>query len=150
MIFVRRADSDSWEIFTIGGALRSYGPFNTNKTPLALGLMAVDMTSRHHERENGRSFNSIFEVTISVDFSWLRCILFYIHLLHTIITYSEDMVEFSWNFSKIDLPMMLTAKLNRVLSFHPEHMFISTPPPLVKPSVPESRLTVVYQCCNMI
>ena len=38
MIFVRRADSDSWEIFTIGGTLRSYGPFNTNKTPLALGL----------------------------------------------------------------------------------------------------------------
>ena len=35
MIFVRRADSDSWENFTIGGNLRSYGPFNT---PLALGL----------------------------------------------------------------------------------------------------------------
>ena len=41
MIFVRRADSDSWEIFTIGGALRSYGPFNTNKTPLALGLLTL-------------------------------------------------------------------------------------------------------------
>ena len=38
MIFVRRADSDSWENFTIGGTLGSYGPFNTNKTPLALGL----------------------------------------------------------------------------------------------------------------
>ena len=40
MIFVRRADSDSWENFTIGGTLRSYGPFNTKKTPLALGLQA--------------------------------------------------------------------------------------------------------------
>ena len=39
MIFVSRADSDSWEIFTIGGTLRSYGPLNTNKTPLALGLI---------------------------------------------------------------------------------------------------------------
>ena len=31
MIFVR---------FSIGGTLRSHGPFNTNKTPLALGLKA--------------------------------------------------------------------------------------------------------------
>ena len=42
--------------------------------------------------------------------------------------------------------MILTAKLNRFLSFYPEHMFIPTPPPLVKPSLPESRLAVVYQC----
>ena len=41
MIFVRRADSDSREIFTIGGTLGSYGPFNTNKTPLALGLIPL-------------------------------------------------------------------------------------------------------------
>ena len=41
MIFVRRADSDSWENFTIGGTLGSYGPFNTNKTPLALGLIST-------------------------------------------------------------------------------------------------------------
>ena len=41
MIFVRRADSDSWENFTIGGTLGSYGPFNTNKTPLALGLIVI-------------------------------------------------------------------------------------------------------------
>ena len=38
--------------------------------------------------------------------------------------------------------MMLTAKLNHELSFYPEHMFIPTP--LVKPSVPESRLALVY------
>ena len=43
MIFVRRADSDSWENFTIGGTLGSYGPFNTNKTPLALGLIASNL-----------------------------------------------------------------------------------------------------------
>ena len=47
MIFVRRADSDSWENFTIGGTLGSYGPFNINKTPLALGLY-VYVTSYLH------------------------------------------------------------------------------------------------------
>ena len=30
MIFVRRADSDSWENFTISGTLGTYGPFKTN------------------------------------------------------------------------------------------------------------------------
>ena len=62
---------------------------------LDIQSMAVDMTNRHHVRENGRSFNSVFEVTKSVNFSRFCCILFYVHLLHMIITYSEDMVELS-------------------------------------------------------
>ena len=68
---------------------------------LDIQSMAVDMTNWHHVGENGRSFNSSFEV-ISVDFSWFCSILFYTHLLHTIITYSEHMVELSWNYGKIE------------------------------------------------
>ena len=43
------------------------------------------------------------------------------------------MVELSWNYTSnnidyyLDFPMMLTAELNHVLSFYPEHMFIPTP-----------------------
>ena len=69
---------------------------------LDLQSMAVDMTNWHHVGENGRGFNSVFEVTKLAGFSRFCCILFYTHLLHTIITYSEHMVELSWNFSKID------------------------------------------------
>ena len=56
---------------------------------LDIQSMAVDMTNWHHVGENGRSFNSVFEVAKPVDFSRFCCILFYTHLLHTIITYSE-------------------------------------------------------------
>ena len=59
------------------------------------------MTNQHNVRENGRSFDSDFEVMKSVDFSRFCTILFYIHLSHTIITYGEDMVELSWNYSNI-------------------------------------------------
>ena len=69
---------------------------------LDIQSIAVDMTNWHHVGENGRSFNSVFEVTKSVDFSRFCCILFYTHLLYTIITYNEHMVELSWNYSKID------------------------------------------------
>ena len=62
---------------------------------LDIQSMAVDMTNGHHVGENGRSFNSVFEVTKSGDFSRFCCILFYTNLFHTIITYSENMAELS-------------------------------------------------------
>ena len=66
-----------------------------SRRDLDIQSMAFDMTNRHHMGENGRSFNSVFEVTKSVDFSRFCCILFYTHLLHSIITYSEHLVELS-------------------------------------------------------
>ena len=62
---------------------------------LDIQIMAVDMTNLHHVGQNGRSFNTVLEVRKSVDFSRFCSILFYIHQLHTIITYSEHMVELS-------------------------------------------------------
>ena len=48
---------------------------------LDIQSMAVDMTNRHHVGENDRSFNSVFEVTKSVDFSRFYRILFYTHYI---------------------------------------------------------------------
>ena len=59
MIFVRRADSDFLENLTICGILGSYGPFNTNKNPLALGLTGA-IGERLINPLTAKLFNLIF------------------------------------------------------------------------------------------
>ena len=100
---MRENDNRGWDMLLLSKYVLNPNSDVTNLTyvfdliyvsrDLDIQNMAVDMTNRHHMRENGRSFNSVYEVTKSEVFSRFYCILFYVHVLHTIITYSEDIVR---------------------------------------------------------
>ena len=68
----------------MGGTLRSHGPFNTNKTPLALGLVLQGMRREHGDAVNRklpitpallRSILSHLYISVSVDIVvWAACL----------------------------------------------------------------------------
>ena len=47
---------------------------------LDIQSMAVDMTDRHHVRENGRSFNSLFEMIATLIDAFCFIFIYYIRL----------------------------------------------------------------------